>query len=178
MTREAFQSVYDQGAEATFALFQRMEQMIHTLEQTVATLTARVQELEDQLRKDSHNSHKPPSSDGFTKKPVSLREKSGQKPGGQPGHPGTTLCLSASPDSVIPHSPATCSHCGACLASVPESGYEPRQVVDLPPLTLQVTEHQAQTKRCPTGQTLNTAAFPEGVTQSVQYGPKIKPYGP
>ncbi|MBE0616708.1 MAG: hypothetical protein IH608_02115 [Proteobacteria bacterium] len=71
MTRAEFQVLYDQGPDALYTLFQQMEQ-------TITALTARVQALEDQLRKDSHNSSKPPSSDGYQKKPVSLRKPSGK----------------------------------------------------------------------------------------------------
>ena len=181
MTRSEFQVQYAQGPDALYGLFQQMEQTIaamsvtvQTLEQTVANLTARIHELEGQLKKDSHNSSKPPSSDGYKRKPVSLRTPSGKKPGGQAGHPGATLCLSDSPNPVIPHAPETCSFCGTSLSGVPASGHERHQVYDLPPLSLQVTEHQAETKRCPHCQTQTAAAFPEGVTQTVQYGPDIK----
>ena len=58
LTRDQFQAVYDQGAEAVFALFT-------ALSEQNAALSARVQLLEDHLGKDSHNSHKPPSTDGF-----------------------------------------------------------------------------------------------------------------
>ena len=54
---------------------------------------ARIAELERRLGLNSANSGKPPSSDGL-KKPVrvgSLREASGRKTGGQPGHPGKSL---------------------------------------------------------------------------------------
>ena len=167
MTRAEFQVLYEQGPDALYALFQQMEQ-------TIAALSARVQALEDQLRKDSHNSSKPPSSDGYKKKPVSLRQPSGKKSGGQPGHPGTTLCLSDDPDTTLQHAPETCSFCAASLANAPVGGYERRQVVDLPPLALQVTEHRALCKRCPRCHKRNTGVFPKGVTDSVQYGPKVK----
>src|SRR5258706_12913382 len=54
----------------------------------VTALLARVQELEARLAKDSHNSSKPPSSDGLARKTKSLRRRSGKKPGGQLGHRG------------------------------------------------------------------------------------------
>ncbi len=47
--------------------------------ETIAQLTERITELEKRLSKDSHNSSKPPSSDGFKKgkkKTKSLRGKS------------------------------------------------------------------------------------------------------
>ena len=64
-----------------------------------AVLRQRVQELEARLARDSHNSSKPPSSEGF-RKPKSLR-KPGERPrGGQPGHRGSTLKRVAQPDRL------------------------------------------------------------------------------
>ena|SRR5258708_6561685 len=57
----------------------------------IAVLVARVQELEARLAKDSHNSGKPPSSDGLARKTRSLRKRSGKQPGEQLGHRGETL---------------------------------------------------------------------------------------
>lgn len=51
------------------------------LREQVAALLARVHELEAQGAKDSHNSHKPPSSDGLQRKTKSLRKPSGKKAG-------------------------------------------------------------------------------------------------
>jgi len=57
----------------------------------IAQLQQRMQALEEQLAKDSHNSHLPPSSDRFVRQPKSLRKKSGKKAGGQEGHQEVSL---------------------------------------------------------------------------------------
>src|SRR5258708_12723330 len=75
-------------------------QLRHALDVALAQnalLLERVQELEARLAKDSHNSSKPPSSDGLARKTKSLRRRSGKKPGGQLGHRGETLPLVATP---------------------------------------------------------------------------------
>src|SRR5262245_23372911 len=108
----------------------------------IALLLARVQEREARLAKDSHNSSKPPSSDGLRRKPKSLRKPSGKKAGGQLGHRGETLHLVATPDVLVEHRPAVCAHCQAPLAAdtpVVVVGRERRQVQELPPLRLVVT---------------------------------------
>src|SRR5665648_1028638 len=90
-------AAYLQGEEAIVELFMRMSSMIDVL-------TTRVQELEDRLAKNSGNSSKPPSSDGYTKPaPKSLRKRHGKKSGGQPGHTGYTLKAVEEPDRVQIH---------------------------------------------------------------------------
>jgi transposase len=174
LTRDQFQALYDQGPDALFAVFEQQQATIQALQEAVAALTAQVQELKARLDKDSHNSSKPPSSDGLKKKPApqSLRPKTGRKPGGQPGHRGCTLKPSPAPDQVVSHVPATCAHCQQPLRAEQSIGFEPRQVHDLPPLRLLVTEHRALTCRCACGH-LTTAAFPPSVSQPVQYGPRL-----
>ena len=142
-------------------------------EQTIATLRARVQALEDQLSRTSHNSHQPPASDGLKKQPRSLRGRSGKRPGGQPGHPGHTLRWTAAPDATVVHRPAHCAGCGAALAGVPAAARQRRQVVDLPPLHLQTTEHQVETVCCPTCQQATSGQFPPEASEPVQYGPRL-----
>jgi len=147
--------------------------LILVMQQTILTLQARVQALEDQLAKTSGNSSKPPSSDGLKKKPTSLREK-GQRPtGGQAGHKGKTLKFSLTPDQIEIHEAAHCPHCGTNVQTVPPSHVERRQVWDVPPLVLRVTEHQAAVKCCPQCQARVQANFPVGVSQPVQYGPHL-----
>lgn len=160
---------------------------IATLEAANEALTLRVKALEDRLALDSHNSSKPPSSDVGRPKPAprSLRPlpgETGRAPGGQPGHPGTTLRLVATPDRLMVHRPAQCGVCGQPL-DVPSSaatvagerlGGERRQVIELPPLTLEVTEHRVAQVACPACGVETAGTFPVGVTQPVHYGERLK----
>src|SRR5207249_7625812 len=63
------------------------------LDSLIEELSMQVHELLGRLAKDSSNSSKPPSTDGYAKKTRSLRQKSGKKPGGQAGHTGCTRSL-------------------------------------------------------------------------------------
>src|SRR5215472_7957194 len=83
----------------------RVQALYEQSQEQVTLLLARVRELEARLAKDSHNSGKPPSSDGLKRKTKSLRQRSGKKPGGQLGHRGQTLHLVAVPDTVVEHRP-------------------------------------------------------------------------
>jgi transposase len=140
-----------------------------------AVLQARVEELEARLAKDSHNSSKPPSSDGLARKTKSLRRRSGKKPGGQVGHRGETLRLVAAPDTVVEHRPAICVGCQKSLATeAPVVLRERRQVQELPPLRLHITEHQALQVRCPACQTVSVGAFPAEAPSRAQYGPRLR----
>ena len=148
--------------------------MVSDLRAMVEALQAEVADLKRQLGQNSRNSSKPPSSDSPFVKPApkSLRGKSGKKSGGQPGHPGSTLALVDDPNERLRHEPGPCTGCGADLANAPEVGVERRQVFDLPPMTVRVTEHQLITRRCGCG-TTTCGTAPEGVSAPVQYGPRI-----
>jgi transposase len=164
-SREEIHEAYLQGEEAVLALF----------EQTIAQLGARVMALEEQQAKNSRNSGKPPSSDGLKKPaPRSLRKPSGKKRGGQPGHKGRTLKAVEHPQHAEVHRVKQCTHCHVRLEAVTASAYEKRQVFDLPLVTVEVTEHQAEIKQCPRCGAMNRAEFPAGVTEPVQYGRRIK----
>src|SRR6266566_1126629 len=115
----------------------------------VEQLGRRLHELEGRVAKDSHNSSKPPSTDGYAKKTRSLRKASGKKPGGQEGHAGSTRHFVEMPDEIIIVRPQKCARCQASLQELPAEGYERRQRVDLPEIKAQVTEYQALEVRCP-----------------------------
>ncbi len=167
-TAEQLRAAYHQGEEAMLSLCDGVYAIVRGLE-------VRIQTLEDQLAKNSSNSSKPPSSDGLKKPhPHSLRKPSGKPNGGQPGHPGYTLQQVERPHHTRVYPVRTCRHCQASLDGVAVQGHEKRQVFDVPPVRIEVTEHQAETKQCPRCGASTTADFPADVTQPVQYGPAIK----
>ena len=158
-------AAYDQGKEAVIVLFRS------SLEQ----LANRIQVLEDQVAKNSGNSGKPPSSDGYQKPtPKSLRKRHGRKSGEQVGHTGYTLKAVKHPDWVEVHRVRECHYCHGSLERVEVTGYKKRQVFDVPKVHIGVTEHQAEIKHCPHCGEVCQADFPEGVTQPAQYGDEIK----
>src|SRR5947209_1728716 len=118
------------------------------LREQVEQLGRRLHELEGRVAKDSQNSSKPPSMDGYAKKTRSLRTSSGKKPGGQQGHAGSTRHFVDTPDEIIMVGPQQCARCQANLQELPAEGNERRQRVELPEIKAQVTEYQALQVRC------------------------------
>lgn len=149
------------------------DDLIRLLFEQVRILTARVLELEARLSKDSHNSSKPPSSDGL-KKTRSLRRPSGAKPGGQVGHKGTTLKRVQEPDGIVEHAlPSRCDGCGETLSLSEAQIAERRQVFDIPVVSYEVIEHRTLRLQCGCGK-LHESLFPAGVNEAVQHGPNIR----
>jgi transposase len=179
LTLEEIHTAYDKGEADVLALIagwtNRLMARVEQQTDLVQRLQAKVKALEDQIAKNSRNSGKPPSSDGYNRPaPKSLRKRHGKKSGGQVGHVGYTLQAVEHPNLVTVHRVEQCSHCQASLKRVKASRYEKRQVFEVPRVHMEVTEHQAEIKRCLHCGAENRAAFPVGVTQPVQYGSEIK----
>ena len=180
-------AAYAEGPEGIVGLVERLvagfgEQLervvtqVAVLEGENAALRSENQALRGRLAKDSHNSSKPPSSDGPgspKRVPKSLRGTSGRRPGGQPGHPGATLTLVEQPDAVVVHQPSVCASCGHDLGAAAVLRTERRQVLDLPVVRVQVVEHQAETRGCPGCGQATTASFPPDMPGPIQYGPGV-----
>jgi transposase len=141
-----------------------------------ARLAARVEALERQLARDSSSSSKPPSSDSpYKKKPRdrSLREKGKRAPGKQPGEPGTTMRLVDDPDHRFWYPPGECGKCGTDLSGEDVFAQRRHQVTDiLPAPEPEVTEHVAQSKRCPCCGEVTEGVLPPGVRARACYGPE------
>jgi len=135
----------EQSQQANQDLREGLKQAIIAID----SFQERIKTLERQQAKDSHNSSLPPSSDRFVRAPKSLRHKSEKKPGGQEGHPGTTLRFAEAPDEVIEHRVSVCASCQHDLREVQACVTLRRQVVDMPAPRLLVQEHRAEQKQCP-----------------------------
>jgi transposase len=168
-------------ARAKATLARKTAQLVEQ-QQLNHQLRARIRELEREVERgitverDSHNSSLPPSLDPpWNKVPRtrSLRQQSGLKVGGQPGHPGATLKQSARPDHLVTHAPQTCRGCGASLDEAEVVEASRRQVFDLPPVKLVVTEHRRETRRCAACGARTQAEFPPGLRAPAQYGPAL-----
>jgi transposase len=133
----------------------------------IEKLEKRVHELERQLGQNSNNSSKPPSSDGL-RKPTNLRTPGGKK-GAPKGHDGNTLRF-AVPDEIVIHPVTTCGRCSHSLADIPTQDSEKRQVFDLPPPRVVVTEHRVEKKCCPQCGLVQQGQFPERINAPTQYG--------
>ncbi len=181
-TTEEIKALYTAGPDAVVALVQQIVAQLSIALQANAELRERVAELEQGLSRNSRNSSQPPSADGFNRpppRPKSLRQSTSKKSGGQPGHKGKTLRFSAHPDRVVEHRPEQCAECGCPLDDVPPlpGATEARQVVDLPPMQLETTEHRSHAMRCPSCASLNRGSFPTEAADCVQYGPHLKALG-
>ena len=148
---------------------------------SVGVLSGRVEVLEAQLaaaRSTSRTSSKPPSLDGYAKPaPTSRRTRSGRKPGGQRGAPGSTLRQVAEPDVVVEHRPSACRGCGCSLAGRAPASWAARQVADLPAVKLVWTEHRLATVACGCGRRTSASALdgvPAWAVGPAQYGPGVR----
>jgi len=93
--------------------------------------------LKEIINKNSGNSSKPPSTDGFKRIPNS-REKSGKRPGGQIGHKGSVPKLFDNPTRVVEIKPEKCK-CGGHIQY--SDKYTAKQLVDIN-ISVDITEYR------------------------------------
>lgn len=158
-------------------LFQEIEVLVSRLEQAenkIAVLALENAELKARLSSNSKNSSRPPSSDGYKKKPAFPKNKNG-KQGGQAGHKGSTLHQVEHPDKIVSCKPNSCI-CGYDFKEEDLILSERRQVFDLPKPKLEITEYQIHKAACPACGLMHKGSAPQGVNAPVQYGNGVKAY--
>lgn len=146
-------------------------QKIKSLEEKVELLLDLLQK--KHIKKDSHNSSLPPSSDLFTKN-KSLRPVSTRSNGGQIGHKGSTLEMRETPDKIIDLKSDFCSVCGQSLTAELFTLKAKRQVIEIPPIVPIYEEYRQYVCQCPTCQNQQLADFPLGVNAPIQYGSSVE----
>lgn len=151
-----------------------LESQLRELKERLGKVEGRAQEVEARLNQNSRNSSKPPSTDMVRPAPKSLRRPSGRRPGGQHGHAGATLNPVAKPDHVVRHGVEACGGCRRSLRDQDPDRWSKRQVFDLPPQRIEVTEHQAEVKICRACGHRNQGEFPPDVQHPVQYGSRLR----
>jgi transposase len=147
--------------------------LIDGYERRITALERTVAELQEQLRRTSQNSSKPPSSDGPHVKRKPPQAPSGRKPGGQPGHPGhrRTLIPVEQVSAVVTCLPSHCRRCGRRVQGVDPEPVR-HQVVEVPPITPHVTEYQLHRLACPHCGITTCGQLPRAIPRS-GYGPRL-----
>lgn len=140
-----------------------LKALINRLLLRIEELEAENADLRRQLGQNSSNSHKPPSSEGYSKKPLTKAAL--------PKSAGKTLQLIEHPDEIHTYS---ATHCGSCGLALQGEGQvvARRQVFDLSATRLWVSEHQVVAHRCSCGHK-QVGEFPADVVAPVQYGAHI-----
>jgi transposase len=184
MTEESIIKSYNEGINAVISLVKDLncnfeDQMrsltseINALKITNLEFSARIAELEARLNKNSNNSSKPPSTDGYKKKIKNNRIKNGRRSGGQEGHQGHTLLKVENPDIKIDARIGDHCDCGESLSEVDDK-IRTRQEFELPKIKPIVTEYITHEKVCPRCGKVHKSEFPVDISQPTQYGVNMK----
>lgn len=173
-TPELIQTLFDKIDVLTTVISQQTA-TIEKLTETIKTQQEENFRLKEQLNKNSKNSSKPPSSDGFNKPtPKSLRKKTGKKQGAQKGHVGKGFTLTKEPSETLEHIPAACKGCpdfGSCVScSISAKRYEVDIIIDT-----KVILHKTLSYQCPKlGDRVITGEFPSYINSTMQYGNNLQ----
>jgi transposase len=155
----------------------QLKAQVRKLEAELSAAQQQIKELLALLSQNSRNSHWPASRDKgkHKKRTYSQRRSSGKSAGGQKGHPGKALEPQEQPDEIVVYRPEKCPHCQAAFPEAQAAiAVTKRQVHDLPPMRLLVTEHQAETLCCAQCGQTTAGLFPTTVVAPVQYGARVQ----
>lgn len=137
---------------------------------------ARIIALEAQLGQNSSNSSKPPSTDPPGTPPKKrMRKSKGRKPGGQPGHEyhGRKPVPPEQVTEVVEVEPGECVNgCGEFEGDARRSKPRLHQVLEIPPIVLEVIEYQLFGRLCPKCGRWTWAELPPGVPSRGE-GPRL-----
>ena len=171
-TREELRRLMEISPEVVIDLIMSLYDRIEQQEKQIEKLEGRIKELEERLNKNSQNSSTPPSKDRLK---VIRKKKETKNKGGKKAKKGTqnTLKMVAEPDERVELKLNKCPDCGCDLESEKQIGTVKKQVIDIVIQAL-TTQYEAEKKQCPNCKKIKTAAFPENVKTSIQYGETVR----
>ncbi len=130
-----------------------------------------IQDLKSRLNKNSSNSSKPSSTDGFKKVIHSCREKTGRKIGGQINHKGSTLNRKE-PTQIINKKIEKCE-CGGKVQNKEE--FEAKQLIDIE-IKVNVIEERIYEGKCNKCGKTHKPKFSKEFKNPAQYGNNLKAF--
>ena len=146
---------------------------IERLEKQVKELQESNEQLKEKIHQNSRNSNRPPASDQPNVEKVKTQKSTGKKRGGQPGHQGFGRSLYPVEECslVKDYYPQICASCGEPLWGEDPKPYR-HQVVEIPPVKLDVREHRLHQRVCHHCGQKKRAVLPEDVEIS-GYGTRV-----
>lgn len=128
-----------------------------------------IQDLTARLNKNSSNSSKPSSTDGFKKVIHNCREKTGRKIGGQLNHKGATL-QRKTPTQIINKKIEKCE-CGGTIEHSEQ--FQSKQLIDIE-IKVNVIEERVYEGKCTKCGKIHKAKFSNELKNPAQYGNNLK----
>ena len=176
MERAEAEAIYEQGREVVVAVLVALSERVAAQDAQIARLSARIEDLERRLNRNSRNSSLPPSQDPPSAPERERAPSSGRSQGAQPGHPGhgRPLAPIESVDAVIDHWPERCG-CGHVFGGAerePVGESARQQVSELPEIAVVVSEHRLHRLRCPDCGATARAVAPADVPAGA-FGPRL-----
>jgi transposase len=174
------EAILDGDRETAIGLLLRLDELVEANQRLVDAnerLEARVVELERRLNRSSRNSSLPPSQDPPSAPPRPRGKESDRKRGGQHGHGGRyrRLLPPGQVDEIVEHWPDRCGSCAHEFAEADRvEATEPsrRQIAELPPIAVRVSEHRLHRICCPECAALTVAEPPAGSRWA--FGPRLQ----
>jgi transposase len=172
--RAEAEAILDRDRETAVALLLRVDELVEANRR----LEARVAELEQRLKRTSRNSSLPPSQDPPSALPRPRQPGSGRGRGGQPGHEGKhrPLLPLERVAEVVDHWPQRCRACAHVFGEAERgdaAAPQRHQVVELPAISVRVSEHRLHRARCPECGREARAELPADVPW-VAFGPRLQ----
>jgi transposase len=169
------------GCRALQARVAELEAELALVRPLLAQLQEQLAKVSARLNRNSQNSSRPPSSDPPSAPPrLPSSPPTDRKPGGQPGHDGTTRSLKPTHEcqQVVSFFPPACAHCHTPLPPLPTRDASPprrHQVLELPPVLIQTIEYQCHAACCAACAKLTWATPPPEVPHGI-FGPRLQAF--